>query len=97
MRKVDGHDAVKHFTGKGLYNNEPELVVAYHPGCEHCHAMAKDYIKLANKVNTDHAHLNVIAVNMKKTLTTENELNVEDLPTIRLYKDKNHKKFKGYE
>ena len=82
---IDGEKAVKALTSDQMINGHPEFVVAYHPDCPHCHKMAKDFEKLASEVSEKKSGLNLIGVNMSKTMKQLRELKVSQLPTIRLY------------
>ena len=82
---IDGENAVKALKKDQMINGHPEFVVAYHPDCPHCHKMAKDFAKLANEVSEKKSGLNLIGVNMSKTMHQLRELKVRELPTIRLY------------
>ena len=72
-------------------------MVAYHPNCPHCHSMMADYIKLAKNIKSNDVQLNVVAINMSKTMTDANEMKIDGYPTIRLYENGDHEKFVEFE
>ena len=91
---LDGDKALNELIfGKSvLKNGKPDLVVAYHPQCPHCHTMVQDFKKLAQLAKDKNAAVNIVGVNMSKT---DPELfDIEGIPSIRLYKGPN--KFDEY-
>ena len=85
---LDGKAAINELLQKStLNNNKPDLVVAYHPQCPHCHTMVQDFKKLAQLVKAKNAPVNIVAVNMSKTMTKD--LEIDGFPTVRFYKGAN--------
>ena len=67
MIQIDGDAAVSALHSDSLAAS-PDFVAAYHPACPHCHSMVQDFIKLADKVKDSNAKVNVVAINMSKTM-----------------------------
>ena len=62
--QYSGSQAADAFTSKPLINGQPELMLAYHPQCPHCHSVQGDIIKLSEELKSEDLGASVVAINM---------------------------------
>ena len=62
------------------------MIVAYHPECPHCQTIVPYVERLNQFIQNKNIPVNLITINMSKTMQFSEELNLTGFPTIRLYK-----------
>ena len=85
--KMYGKDAVEEFNKKPHMNGKPDLMIAYHPECPHCVTMKPEVEKLAKKALQDDIDVNIVTINMSKSMEQIDDLGVHSYPTIKLFKN----------
>eukprot|EP00355_Strombidium_rassoulzadegani_P003206 CAMPEP_0168611854 /NCGR_PEP_ID=MMETSP0449_2-20121227/2588_1 /TAXON_ID=1082188 /ORGANISM="Strombidium rassoulzadegani, Strain ras09" /LENGTH=163 /DNA_ID=CAMNT_0008652345 /DNA_START=1 /DNA_END=489 /DNA_ORIENTATION=- len=86
--QIDGEKAIQTLEDDKLALGNPDLVVAYHPQCPHCHTMVHEYTKLSEYVKQHNIPVNVMSINMSKTMKYADQLGINSYPTVRLYKSR---------
>ena len=61
-----GSEAVDTLNNNPLIKGQPELMLAYHPQCGHCHKTAPEILDLADELKKEDLGASVVAVNMSK-------------------------------
>ena len=72
-------------TGGNHAGGKPDLVFFYHPFCPHCQEAKPEVEKLSKFLKDKDAPVNLLVVNMSKTMKWANELGLRGVPTVRMY------------
>ena len=70
--QVEGAEAVDTFKTNELIKGQPELMMAYHPQCPHCHTAAGEILNLADELKEENLGASVVTVNMSKVSPAQN-------------------------
>ena len=85
--RIFGQDAVDELKKVPHMDQKADFVIAYHPECPHCVSMVQEVEQLAKKATEEDLDVNVVTINMSKSMDQVNALDVHAYPTIRLYKN----------
>merc|ERR1712032_596657 len=68
VMKLDGEAARNELLSKDHLDNLPDFAVAYHPECPHCQTIVQSIEDLNSFINSKHVPVNLITINMSKTM-----------------------------
>ena len=60
-------------------------MIAYHPECPHCKIIVKDVEQLHEYILSKKIPVNLILINMSKTMKYIDDLKIDGVPAIKLY------------
>ena len=67
-------------------NGWSDFAIAYHPDCPHCRKIVKDVEQLGQFIADKKMPVNLVVINMSKTMDFVDDLKIEGFPSLKLYK-----------